>query len=433
MKRTALYICYFATDEPLVHTQVLPYLGAVARAGVSMHLLTFERRSRWLKDERARRRELKRRLAAEGINWHALKYHKRPSLAATAFDIVAGVAFSAWLVVRHRIRIVHARAHIPGVIGLAMKVALRAKLIFDLRGLMAEEYVDNGVWTKDSLPFRMAKAAERALLKYSDRLVVLTEKLRTILTTASHRQVDPAKIFVIPCCVDLRAYDKTGLEPVRDRLTLVYAGSTAGLYLTGQTIEFFKVLRMRREDAQFLILTKAGEGDLKRLLEQKGIDDSAYSIISAAPDEVPEIIRRGHIGVSLRKPGFAQVAASPTKIGEYLAAGLPVVSTSCGDTDAVLRAEEVGVIIHEFGAADYERAADQVLELLARGDVSERCRRAARTHYSLAEVGGPRYVAVYRSLGDETFASDDLTNADANSVLRPSALRKPPNTTIDLG
>ena len=38
----ALYICYFGLREPLVQTQVLPYLRELARGGVRMSLLTFE-------------------------------------------------------------------------------------------------------------------------------------------------------------------------------------------------------------------------------------------------------------------------------------------------------------------------------------------------------------------------------------------------------
>ena len=43
----SIYICYFNTEEPLVHTQVLPYLRALAQDGIDMHLLTFEKRGAW--------------------------------------------------------------------------------------------------------------------------------------------------------------------------------------------------------------------------------------------------------------------------------------------------------------------------------------------------------------------------------------------------
>jgi hypothetical protein len=47
-----LYICYFGLREPLVQTQVLPYLRELARGGVGVSLLTFEPDMRRAWDER---------------------------------------------------------------------------------------------------------------------------------------------------------------------------------------------------------------------------------------------------------------------------------------------------------------------------------------------------------------------------------------------
>ena len=37
-----LYICYFGVRQPLVQTQVIPYLLEIAKDGVAISLLTFE-------------------------------------------------------------------------------------------------------------------------------------------------------------------------------------------------------------------------------------------------------------------------------------------------------------------------------------------------------------------------------------------------------
>jgi glycosyltransferase involved in cell wall biosynthesis len=98
-------------------------------------------------------------------------------------------------------------------------------------------------------------------------------------------------------------------------------------------------------------------------------------------------------------PKPSLIAASPTKIGEYLAAGLPVVSgPDVGDTDTILRDERAGVIVHDFGDEAYERAAAEILELAADGQSRARCRHVAERVFSLREVGIPRYDALYRQI-----------------------------------
>ena len=37
-----LYICYFGLRQPLVQTQVIPYLQEIAKGGIRVSLLTFE-------------------------------------------------------------------------------------------------------------------------------------------------------------------------------------------------------------------------------------------------------------------------------------------------------------------------------------------------------------------------------------------------------
>jgi glycosyltransferase involved in cell wall biosynthesis len=407
----SLYICYFNTEEPLVHTQVLPYLRAVARAGVQMHLLTYEKRSAWRTGERARRRELKQQLAADGIHWHALKYHKRPSLLATGGDVLLGIFYSIWLIVRHRIRLIHARAHVPGAIGLPLKIFLRRKLIFDLRGLMAEEYVDNGVWSTGSTPFRLVKAAEGALLRRADRIVVLTEKLRARLVESSEARAIAHKITVIPCCTDLSRYDGSAREAKgTGPLTLVYTGSLGGRYLLGEMIEFFKTLRDQRPGSRFLLLTRASRAQVERAFDERGVDGGSYLIISAAPAEVPALLRAADIAISFIRQSDAVTGMSPTKIGEYLAAGLPVVSTPGGDTETILQSNQIGVFVSGLTASVYEQAAERLLALFERDDTAGRCRDAAHKIFSLDEVGGPRYVALYHSLHNGIPASAEAVS-----------------------
>ena len=75
----SLYICYFGVREPLVETQVNPYLRELVKGGHELALLTFEP-SGFRDNEEA---EVRDRLSNEGIDWYSMKYHKRFSAIAT--------------------------------------------------------------------------------------------------------------------------------------------------------------------------------------------------------------------------------------------------------------------------------------------------------------------------------------------------------------
>ena len=90
-----LYLCYFGLREPLVQTQVLPYLRQLSLAGIKVHLLTFEPGLTENSGGEAELDNQRKKLLTEGIKWFSLPYHKSPSLPATAFDIFAGARFAA--------------------------------------------------------------------------------------------------------------------------------------------------------------------------------------------------------------------------------------------------------------------------------------------------------------------------------------------------
>src|SRR5262245_1089465 len=138
----ALYICYQSLAEPLTHTQVVAYLEGLARAGCRVVLLTFEAQP----PSAAEAKAWATRLEEKGIAWHWLRYHKSPTVPATLWDVLAGVATGLGLMRKYSVRLLHARSHVPGLMALALKRLTGAKFLFDVRGFMAEEYVDAGVW-----------------------------------------------------------------------------------------------------------------------------------------------------------------------------------------------------------------------------------------------------------------------------------------------
>src|SRR6185503_659419 len=143
--------------------------------------------------------------------------------------------------------------------GLLLKRLTGCRLIFDIRGLLAEEYQDAGIWERDSLPFRLTKAVERRCLRNSDGIVVLTEKLREALFNACDHRVR-----VIPCCADLTHIQAQSgeREPMRQRLGLdgktvvVYVGKLGGLYMQHELVDFFVEARKVLDNLHFLVLTQ---------------------------------------------------------------------------------------------------------------------------------------------------------------------------------
>jgi glycosyltransferase involved in cell wall biosynthesis len=405
----ALYICYFWLREPLVQTQVLPYLREIGKDGTEISLLTFESTDRPMTSEEYAVE--KQKLASEGINWEHLTYHKSPSVPATLYDVIAGAFCIRKLIDQLGIDVLHGRVHVPTLMGaLGRKLSRRKpKLIFDIRGFFPEEYVDAGVWKKDSWLFHSAKRVERWLLHEADGFVVLTERARDILFPGSRetgRDTLDRPVEVIPCCVDLDRFDQTrrsATSDIRDevgnkgRYTIAYVGALGGWYLTDEMIRLFAVAREIDASTFAMILTKRDHDTVKDGLRSIGYTDRDFFVGAVEPVQLPAYLEAADAGISLIKACYSKQASSPTKVAEYLAAGLPVIANrGIGDVDLVLDGEGVGAMLDGFTDADLHSAVVRAREL-AGGD-RQRFVAVAKANFDLQAVGGERYRRLYRRL-----------------------------------
>ncbi len=403
-----LYIAYFGALKHLSHSQILPYLRELASVGVDVTLLSFEERPVNPAPEAEAIARLRAELKSAGIDWRWLRYHKRPSIPATAYDAAVGTLYAGYLVLRKGINVVHARGHVPGLMGLALERVLGVKLLFDLRGLMGEEYVEAGRWPADGIAFRAVKWVENQLFARADAVVMLTRAaVRTMKQQSVQLAGSQAHIEVIPCCVDLQKFRRAERnQDLRRRLGLegkqvmVYVGSIGGWYMSEELVRLFAVGRRLNPALHFLVLTQSPHQQMKALLDKEELPPDSYTVATASSAEMPGYLACADFGVHFIRPGMAMIANSPTKFAEYLASGLPILAnTGIGDSDEILQQEKVGVILKEFSEAAYQRGLEDIQRLLGDAQLAARCREAAQRRFDLRTVGRGGYSNVYRALG----------------------------------
>src|SRR5258708_32885101 len=189
---------------------------------------------------------------------------------------------------------VHARSHIPATIALRLKQRFGVKMIFDVRGLMAEEYADAGHWRKDSLPYRITKTAEGRALAAADGVVTLTERIWPVMSQWESLRDRNVAHEVVPCCADLELFkfsredrDRRRAElGLPDRFLIVYSGSIDGWYLTEDMADFFVTMRKQRPRAHFLWLTPARHERVHELMRARGLGESEDTVLASAPRDV---------------------------------------------------------------------------------------------------------------------------------------------------
>ena len=151
-------------------------------------------------------------------------------------------------------------------------------------------------------------------------------------------------------------------------------------------IRLFTQLRDVLPEARLLLLIpKTDHKTVRRKLADAGVPKETCLLGNAGHDEVLACLESADAGLLLRREDPVSSVASPTKFGEYLAAGLPVVlSRGIGDFSALAEREEVGLLVEasDRGAFDDEqvrRLADFLRDVRTdRQRLAERCRQVVR-------------------------------------------------------
>ncbi len=391
-----LYISYDGMLEPLGQSQVLSYLKRLA-SDRSIHLISFEKAADWANV--AERERLADEIADSGVIWHPLRYHKWPMLLATLWDIANGVRLGLWLVLRYRLRIVHARSYMPSAISLVLKSLARVHFIFDMRGFWADEKVDGGSWRKGSRIYQVTKWFEKRFLLSADHVVSLTHKAVPIIQQFPYLKDHMPPVTVIPTCADLERFKPIKCEGKNNSgLTIGYVGTAGNWYMFDETAGCFAKLLRMRPDTKFLIINHGEHDYINERLAVAGVPSGAVELTTAAPAQMPRLIARMDASIFFIKPVFSKQASAATKLAELLGCGVPILGNAgVGDMAEVLEGECVGVAIKDFDPASVLAGLDQLLTLVADPDTSSRCVATAREHFSLVN-GVSLYRGIYEKL-----------------------------------
>ena len=397
-----MFVTYNGLLDPLGPTQIVPYIERLARRW-PIHIVSFERSERLgLAGLVARMRE---RLADQGIGWSWLKYHKYPSLPATTFDLVQGVLELRRLADLHPIGLIHCRGYLPMAIAASAGLP-DARLLFDIRGLQPEEYVDGNLWKKGEMKWRLAKLAERTFFARADAAVVLSENIRPYIQQRLAEHGREVPLEVIPCCADLERvnFDAETREQIRSELAIdpdatvfVYCGSVGTWYMPEEMARFVRVFRDQTGQKSVLLwLVNEGTDVAAEAGRKAGLTSEEQRIISTRSERVAGYLSAADVALALIRPCFSKRASSPTKYGECLAVGLPlVISGDVGDGQW-LEDRDAAVCLHRFSEADMAAAIPSLLALTARP--REHFRRCAGELFDLDGVALPRYARLYEEL-----------------------------------
>ena len=390
--------------DPLGQSQVLPYLKGLSKEGYEFHLISFEKSDRFNQHKRL----IQSLCDEDNIQWHPQYYSKAGGLRSTLKQVNKLKKVSSYLYSKHSFDIVHCRSYISALAGLDLKRKHGVKFVFDMRGFWADERVDGKIWSLKSpiynRIYKYFKKKEKVFLDKADYTISLTDNGKNEIL--SWPSTDPKiNIKVIPCCANLELFDKSKISEgtkLADReklgidsnhFILGYIGSIGTWYMLPEMLDYFKELKEAKPNSKFLFVSGEEPNKILAAATEKDIDTNDIKITSVLHHEVPRFISLMDASIFFIKPSYSKKASSPTKQGEIMAMGVPLIcNANVGDTDLIVNKYESGIVIDKF---DKETFKNNIID--PQDFDSNKISEGAKDYFSLTE-GVQRYLRVYKAV-----------------------------------
>ncbi len=406
IKPNVLFITYDGLLDPLGESQIIPYFEGLRSEFNELCIISFEKPGH-------NKQKIKKKedfLRIKKIKWLALSFSNTNNFIFKFIDLLKMYLSAIRITLNSNYQVIHCRSYQAAEVGVFIKKFLPVKVIFDMRGLWVDDRLDGNRWPQEKLFYRLIykywKVIERKLFIQSDHIIALTPQTKKIINEIT--SFNKNNISVIPCCADFKHFKvldllekeqiKKKYKIPRNNLIISYLGSLGTFYLWDDMVDFFKKINKKFPDSIFLVITKHWNNDIQNRLNKSLKKELLNKILffSASREEVPNLLGISDVMLSFRKNSFSQLACSPTKIGEALACGVPVISNrGVGDIDNILWNLKAGKAIDIYDETDVKNTIKEIPQIIANGGIS--LRERSRKIYSLDKALS-LYKAVYENL-----------------------------------
>ncbi len=410
--KNILFISYDGMTDPLGQSQVIPYLQGLSKYGYNIYLLSCEKEQVF-----SQKKEIIKKIISEsGITWVPLIYTKKPPVLSTLIDIVKLKRVAKKIHLTHGIHMVHTRPGVPSLVGLWMKKKFGVKFLNDIREFYADSRVDGGIWNTSNVLYKKIyhffKQQEEEQVRNSDGIVCLTYAAEKIIEKwPTYNKSVP--LAVIPCSADMELFDPGHIDPKRieqfkeelgiksNEFIISYLGSIGGWYLTAEMMEFCKQVLLQIPHARFLFISPHLHQYIIDTAASFGIPRDKIISVQANRQDVPVLLSLSSYSLFFIKPCYSKLSSSPTKHGELMAMGIPVITNSgVGDVKEIVEKYKTGFVLDDFSIKSFNHVIEQM------GNTyfdKKAIREGALEFYSLGKA-----IGLYCSIYDKILQNDAI-------------------------
>jgi glycosyltransferase involved in cell wall biosynthesis len=321
------------------------------------------------------------------------------------FIRIFGLTWRAFrLALRQRANIYHFHDPELLLVGVLLKLFTGAKLIYDVHENVRKQILNKAwlpAWTRKLLS-AFYVLIERICLPFIDKTIIAEDSY--IENYHGRKNVVAVRNYPLLSYFVLR--NEGVVWPYKmpeNTFNVIYVG---GVTRVRGSVELVKALQLVKLDGYqkvklFLVgpVTSAGlKEDLEVFIQKHELKDYVYMPGSVSHEKVPGLLAQAHVGVAVLHPDPNYIESLPTKLFEYMAAGLPVISSNFPLWKEIVEGNECGITVDPLNPKKIAEAIEYLLNHPEeRQRMGENGRRAVLEKYNW-ETESAKLLKLYEEL-----------------------------------
>ena len=389
-KKKVKFISYDGILEPIGDSQVLSYAKTLSKK-YSIKILSFEKKINI--NNKTKITNKINELRKFDIKWKMLKYHNYTIILGTLHNLFNGILDNLIDIMFNKINFYHIRGPIPGISIIPFIKIFKIKFIFDMRGFWADEKVDRLGWNKKNILYLFFKKIEKILLNSSKFIVCFTSDAKKILI--NEYLIKKEKIFIIPTCVDTDIY-KFKIKSKKNNVNFCHLGSIESAYNIEKLLKLFSFFLTIDPQINLIFYTNQNSKKLKEQILKYKIPKKNCIVISLNKKTLIKKLNNIDIGIFFCNNNFSIKGSYPTKIGEYLSCGVPIMCNNFNEEINNLIIENKIGIISDFDSNNFFQIFNKIKTFL-NNKIRIKCRKIAEEKLSL-KLGSNKFLYIYNKM-----------------------------------
>lgn len=383
--KKAIFLSYDGILEPLGYSQILSYLKYISK-NYKIIIISVEKKND-LKNIK-HLKKIENFLFENNIIWFHIDYSS--SKLGKFILLIELFIKTLYILKKENVKIIHARSYISGTVTYFLKIFKNFFFIFDIRGFWIEERVEWNLWKKKSLKYKFFKFFEDKIFKKSNSIVTLTQDAKNIILKKNIKNI---KISVIPTCVNLDK--KKIIKKNSNFITFTHLGAIGTRYNFDAYLNIVDKIQQTKKN--FVCVINKGEHSyIRQKIKNYNLTKENYSIKYIPPYEIDNAITASNFGVFFPVSGFYLNGYFPTKLGEFLSNGIPIITCRINNhVDNIIKENNIGIIIENIDFIDYEVLNKKIYMILNDAEISQRCKSVANKYFNI-KFAIEKYLDIYK-------------------------------------